>query len=333
MAMLKQHELPLAEPIYSTYHSHGLSGALLYHNPSLRNWYLNESLNLTCSRMFLSGFSTPDLNISNTGILDNPHVNYYRLSLNTIGTDIQKIIPAIIQEGYYMHFCGIDDYYVKNKSWYEKRHFIHDGLLIGFDNSSNTYTLFAYDNNWIYRVFRTPQKCFIDGVKNGANKINDAYVWAIKPRNDIVEFDPKRIGVQLRNYLNSSLEKYPTYINSRVYGRVVQEYIVMYLDMLGNGCIAHEKMDWRILRLLWDHKRIMLERILLIEQKYDLSCTYSNRYEVIVKEMNALRMLYASYHLKERGTIIKSIRARLADLNNSEFEVLSDFTESFMKII
>lgn len=68
-------ELPLGKPFYSTYHFQGITGAISLSNPSLRNWYLNESVSLCCERVFLYGFSSPHLNIVNSSWLDTPHID------------------------------------------------------------------------------------------------------------------------------------------------------------------------------------------------------------------------------------------------------------------
>ena len=57
----KKIELPLVEPLYSTYHYQGPGTATLVNNPSIRNWYLNQVMILTCTRKFLNGFTTPQI--------------------------------------------------------------------------------------------------------------------------------------------------------------------------------------------------------------------------------------------------------------------------------
>ena len=56
-------ELPLVPPIYSTYQHQGPGSAILANNLSIRNWYLNEVMILTCNRRFLSGFTTPGIGV------------------------------------------------------------------------------------------------------------------------------------------------------------------------------------------------------------------------------------------------------------------------------
>ncbi|MBQ8189897.1 MAG: hypothetical protein IJZ44_08980, partial [Lachnospiraceae bacterium] len=72
--MKKIVELPLVEPMYSTYHFQGSGLAVLESNPSICNRYLNEILILECNRKFLSGFTTPDIGIVDSKWDNNPYL-------------------------------------------------------------------------------------------------------------------------------------------------------------------------------------------------------------------------------------------------------------------
>ena len=68
---LKRVELTLVEPMYSTYHIQGPGTAILASNPSIRNWYLNEVFILMCTKKFLSGYTTPEIDIFNSNYNHN----------------------------------------------------------------------------------------------------------------------------------------------------------------------------------------------------------------------------------------------------------------------
>ena len=76
----KKVELPLIEPMYSTYHHQGIATAIMANNPSISNWYLNQVMILTCTRKFLTGFTTPEIGIVESSWGLNP---YYRKKRNT----------------------------------------------------------------------------------------------------------------------------------------------------------------------------------------------------------------------------------------------------------
>ena len=71
--MKKKIELPLVEPLYSTYHYQGPGTAVLINNPSIRNWYLNQVMILTCTRKFLNGFTTPEIGMAESSWNANPY--------------------------------------------------------------------------------------------------------------------------------------------------------------------------------------------------------------------------------------------------------------------
>lgn len=71
--MNKTVEMSVSEPIYSTHHSQGNSGAVLTKNPSVRNWYLDNSMNLYCTRRFLYGFTTPLVSVEESAYWENPY--------------------------------------------------------------------------------------------------------------------------------------------------------------------------------------------------------------------------------------------------------------------
>ena len=65
--MKKKVELPLIEPVYSTYHYQGSGSAILKDNPSIRNWFLNEKMLLSCDKGFLEDIKiTPDVTVEET---------------------------------------------------------------------------------------------------------------------------------------------------------------------------------------------------------------------------------------------------------------------------
>ena len=72
--MKKTVELPLIEPLYSTYHYQGTCTAIIRDNPSIRNWYLEEIMMLICSKKFLSDFSSPEVGIVDSGWNVSPYI-------------------------------------------------------------------------------------------------------------------------------------------------------------------------------------------------------------------------------------------------------------------
>lgn len=325
--MKKKVELPLVEPIYGTYHYQGSGAAAIYANPSIRNWYLNEVMILKCTKRFLSGYTSPEIDIVQSSWHDNPHFEKRWYAMQFINGYINPIIRELIDNGYYVCFDEIDDFYMEGKSWYKVRHRNHDGMICGYNQEEKTYSIYAYDSKWVYRKFSTPQKCFNAGRESAFKRGKYGYIGAIKPKLDNVEFEPDSALKKLVEYLDSSLKKYPKAEGGEVFGIAVHDYIAMYVDKLFDGSIPYEQMDSRVFRLIWEHKNAMLERLVKMENTLKLNPKSSSAYKKVVDEADTMRMLYASYHMKRKDSILPILRKKLMLIKTKELVILKQFVK------
>ena len=322
METKKKVELPLLEPIYSTYHNQGPGSAVLTENPSIRNWFLNQAAILFCNRKFLKGFTTPEISVLLSLWSDNPYFHKQWYNVRYLMEQVHYVIKHLLDDGYYVCFNEVDDYYVEGKSWYQEEHFSHDGCICGYDEENETYCIYAYDRNWVYRKFWTPQKSFHEGLQAQFDKNAFGYICGIKPRLEQVEFSSTIALDKITQYLDSTIEKYPENGEGAVFGIVVHDYIAKYIDKLSDGSIPYERMDRRIFRLIWEHKKAMLERIRLIESELLLDNDISESYKKVVQEANDARMLYAAHRMKRRDSVLPVIREKLLHLKSIEQDLL-----------
>lgn len=325
--MTNRIELPIIEPIYKTYHYQGPGSAIIGNNPTIRNFYLNEVMKLVCDRRFLWGYTTPRITIANSFWSVNPHLEKILITKNAVDESVDLTIKEMLNNGYYISFCGVDDYYVPGKSWYGQRHFSHDGLICGYDKEEETFCIYAHDVNWVYQKFWTPQKGFYAG--RAAREQEDFFgkIYALKAKNEVVEFSLATVYDKLQEYLESNLEMYPFEGEERVCGIVVHDFIAEYVSKLHNGEIPYDRMDRRVFRVIWEHKKAMLERISLIEKSLDMDNTASEQYSFLVSEADMMRMLYASHYMKRRDSVLPVIKKKLLALKEKEQELLTGLVE------
>ena len=315
-------ELSIIEPMYSTYQFQIPGTAILENNPSIRNWYLSHALILSCSRSFLNGYSSPQLNVVGSSWNSNPYFDKKIYDMQFLKGHSHYVIRNLLDEGYYVYFTNIDDYYVEGKSWYQERHFPHDGCICGYDRENKTYCLFAYDKDWRCQKFWTTQSSFDKGRRACFKKGQYGVIYGIKPKQEQVDFFLNIALDKIHEYLDSSMEKYPETTPGVVSGIVVHEYLAKYLDMLYDGAIPYEKIDRRIFRLIWEHKKTMLESIRNIEKALSLDDSTSATYEKVVKEADTARMIYASHVMKRRDSLLPIIKNKLLSLEKEERAIL-----------
>jgi hypothetical protein len=168
-----------------------------------------------------------------------------------------------------------------------------------------------------------PQKDFNAGRIAMRKKGTFSRFCGLKVKGDIIEFSPKIACQKIKEYLDSDIEKHPFDKEDHAYGLVVHEYIAEYVTKLYTGDIPYERMDRRVFRLIWEHKKAMLERIVCIEQRLKLSNEISEQYKQLVSDADTMRMLYASHHMKRRDSVLPIIKNKLLNLANKEKELLT----------
>ena len=281
----------------------------------------------------MNGFTTPQITIARSHWSANPYLEKKSVSTQFTKGYINPIIREMLDNGYYVNFTGVDDYYVEGKSWYMQSHCNHDGLICGYDQKEQTYCIYAYDSNWVYRKFWTSQSGFNAGRVAMYKKGKIGAVCAIKAKEESVDFLPETAYLKIREYLDSSIEKYPFEGEDNVFGIVVHEYIAEYIAKLETGEIPYERMDRRVFRLIWEHKKAMLERIVLVEKSLVMDTAISEKYKLLVAEANTMRMLYASHHMKRRDSVLPIIKKKLLTLMIDEQVLLTELVERMEKKI
>ena len=94
--------------------------------------------------------------------------------------------------------------------------------------------------------------------------------------------------------------------------------------MLYDGSIPYEKLDRRIFRLIWEHKKVMLERIERIENALSVEPSISQAYREVIREADTCRMLYAAHHIKRRDSSLPIIQKKLLALKAREQTLLEE---------
>ena len=324
--MARSVALPFVVPNFATLQSTGAAEFAMIGHPTAYNQTLNQATNICCTRKFLKGFSTPLVSIPNILINTYKFIEKYSVNFRYVYNFCLDIIKAMLDEGMYILYDNVDDFYLPGKSWYGTRHMHHTGIICGYDDNDETISIAAHDINWVYNMIRVPQKCFLEALKSSldAKQYGNMTAYKIK-ENTVVEINEKEMLKFLKEYTNSSFERYPLDGSGQVSGTIVHEYLAMYIDKLNDGSIPYEKMDWRALRPVWEHKKCMLDRIKAVEKKNGWTNELSERYLPIVEKANRIRMMYAMYHKNHNNKLLNKIRDGLLELSKNDRCLVEEF--------
>ena len=324
--MAKSVALPFIVPNFATLQSTGAAEFAMIGHPTAYNQTLNQATNICCSRKFLGGFTSPQVSIPNISIDAYKFIEKYSVNFRFVYDCCLEIIKAMLEERMYILYDGVDDFYLPGKSWYGTRHMHHTGIICGYDDNDETISIIAHDINWVYNMIRVPQKCFLEALRSSLDSkiYKNMTAYQIKD-NTVVRINENEMLKFLKEYINSSFEKYPIDGSGQVSGIIVHDYLAMYIDKLNDGSIPYEKMDWRALRPVWEHKKCMLDRIKAVENKKGWSNELSERYLPIVERANCIRMMYAMYHKNHNNKLLDKIRDGLLQLSKDDRILVEDF--------
>ena len=324
--MAKSVALPFIVPNFATLQSTGAAEFAMIGHPTAYNQTLNQATNICCSRKFLKGFTSPQVSIPNIYIDAYNFIERYSLNFRYIYDFCLGIIKTMLDERMYILYDEVDDFYLPGKSWYGTRHIHHTGIICGYDDNDETISIAAHDINWVYNMLRVPQKCFLEALKSSLDEKRYGKMTAYKIKeNTVAEINEKQMLKFLKEYIDSSFEKYPIDKQGEVRGTVVHDYLAMYIEKLQDGSIPYEKMDWRALRPMWEHKKCMLDRITAVEKKKGWTNELSERYSPIVEKANRIRMMYAMYHKNHNDKLLDKIRDGLLDIAQRDKELVGEF--------
>ncbi len=326
--MAKSVLLPFCKPIFATVQQSAAVGLGINGHPTAYNGVLNQLTSLMCTTRFLRGYTSPEVSIPEAHVTYFDFFERYIVS-SRFGTEFfEDVIKRMLDEGYYVYFTGVDDYYVPGKSWYRKRHMTHDGILCGYDDNDETFSIASYNVNWIFSMYRVPKKCFFEGLQASCGYKQCGSLIAYKMKDDMtISLDPHKILERIKQYLSVTIDKVPLDRDDSVVGIAVHDLLSMYMDRLKDGSIPSTRMDWRALRPVWEHKRCMLDRLHAIEEMYGWDSEISSEYAPLVDQANRLRGLYAMYHKNRRRGLLDAIGRGLVELREKENEILQIFVE------
>ena len=323
-------QLPYQTPIYSSLHYLACPGVAAKQNPTCDIWYDNCTValngyykhdsypnNKPCFDLYLKEGS-----INHISILDRTSINTLFVKHCSI-----NLIRNILQEGYYVYFNNVDDFYVEGKQGYQSYHFPHDGMISGIDDENKTLTLIAYDINGKFRPFITSQQSFEKGLLEGLKAKNETDdLWAMRANHTQYTLNVPAIIHAIQEYLNPLISTISQDIfKCTWYGIETYEGLISCFEKVRRKEVV---LRHPIMMLFWEHKKCMLHRLVQIETARNLDHQYSSEYQTIVSCLEGLRYLYLKYTMTLQDHILKSMQTKLRLLKSQEIEILSSFVQA-----
>lgn len=169
----------------------------------------------------------------------------------------ESLVISQVNEGKYVECC-VDEYYIPNREAYKTYHFIHNLLIYGYDDNKKLFYTAGYDENGKYTADTLSYKIFRASLPGKFN--------ILKFRDDMnCELCPSYIQRQLMQY-NGEIPADPVGSYPAA-GRTIGIYAVdSLMDYIQNCVSSGEEADMRPTGILYNHRRLMCERMELMEK-------------------------------------------------------------------
>lgn len=255
---------------------------------------------------------------------------------------IQYIINTIEQNAYTV--LDIDEYYIENTYYFNRVHYYRKFLVYGYDAKSQILYLKSHDKFTNYKTFIITYQHLESILKKHAEtseRINfDGFLFSIyQPHNFYKKISPINLFYeQYYAYINGKpyllLENQPNVIYT--YGIKIYEQIMEAFQLRLNNL---EKIDYRALALIAEHKRKLAERLEWLQGKLGNKNMFQNQikeYFLLEKEMKTgMNYMLHPYgiDIKRKKMIFKHLLDTLANIKKQDEIISQAVLDKLKKLI
>ncbi|MFD2673333.1 hypothetical protein [Marinicrinis sediminis] len=264
-----------------------------------------------------------------------------RKTLQACGPDPLSFFKACIaqQQCIYVY---LDEYQIPHRVHYRKSRFIHENLIVGYDDNEGAFELLGFDEYMIFRRTKISYEQMLTayaGVDDGMDQPDELHqilnsdsarvfqrIQLFQRHSDVrYPFDTQLVWESMQDYVQGyntsnrlSMLRKPW---NRAYGIHCYPYILDYVHRL-----IHDEVpfDIRYLHNLWEHKQLMTKRIHYMQQHQFLGrdTAIQKEFEKLEHQTLLLRNLMLKYYYQPNRAHLEHIGEALPQIGEKEVPLL-----------
>lgn len=342
-------KLPISWPITETYQFSSFVMSIILSHDNTKNLYENNYINLFC--LDTDQLWHMDLEFWDVTWEDFRKYGIFEMDLFSINNFSSGALASFLREridqGNYLLLHMVDEFYLPYSEFYQNDHFVHDTYIYGYENEF--FWVMAYSQKKLKQI-KVSAMDIEQSLFSAKDYKPEVFFCSLRPNQAIhVNVDYHRIKQSFYEYLgykkdfpqcnmqkNSNtnmltlVPSAPKHKDNYVYGNQIYTVLNNCIDaMLINHDFTHSPIDIRPFRLLWEHKRILQNRINYIITQYNMPKDILYSFEDVIAQANTLFMLAIKYDVTNQKKILESIISQVNLLREHETELLTFFLDKW----
>ena len=335
--------LPIATPPVIGYLHHAYPLSILANWMAYLPWFHSNYIQLHCPQNFQNAshnrtakfnfYRRPDQRIS-----FSPHLKVQFLERDLIfktSKDIMPFLIACIDKSYYVQ-PTVDEYFLPDSPAYQKRHFVHETLIYGYDNQ--TFCGIGYNKYGDYAAYHVGfselKQAIMHADLTGHYDPDGLRLFKYDPHVQY-DFDIHLVREQLTDFLyaRNTSERFRMVANPSdgAYGFATYPRLKSYVESF---LVPPFSFDIRPVHILWEHKKCMFSRLKYMETRGYLKVKdrFSVQYDELTQKIGMLRMMLLKFKKTRHEALIHRVLSNLDEIADMEQSLLQDLLKKLKAV-
>ena len=324
--MKKKLILPFEDHPYSLmYHFHAFPMGIIQGTaqeditPWLCCKYINCTFDKDLKTVNRFTIGTSDIWAVNDKILLKQRVDIKSTLYYDLYDDVVIMMRKMIAMGCYPHGMYNEEY-IPGKWAYQTEYFLHDFILIGYNDISQEFTSTGYLRNRKFQRYTIPYKNMEQAIKTVISTKIGLNFWRYNPEAKF-ELNLDRLISELSDYLQSTTSM-KIFSDNKHWGMEAIQQLSNLFKQCGEEVIS---VDNRYTRGLMEHKFYMQMRIeYLLKKRFLADASYFDKASEVYKLAERVHLLCLKYNMTRNFKIISHVCELMNDMLLIEKSYLPD---------
>lgn len=258
---------------------------------------------------------------SKENLLFKQNIILEREMFDALNIDYVNLLRSMLLQGYYP-YGNLNEQYIPGKLSYQRRYYLHDYLLIGFDDEKQCFLSVGYLKNKKFQEYEIPYECMVNAIKSiESSKITLGFLEFNKEFD--FDLNLRKVKTELCNYLNSTADM--PFLQGRYFGLAAMKQLIGEFE---NDLNNKKGLDNRYSRGFMEHKFFMdLRCKYLLNNSYIVSKGITDTARQVYEMAETVQMLVLKYNI----TLKTDIGQRAIDKMSEILEKEQDYIPLLVK--